>query len=322
MTRYLHQVAFAVCFTLLGVAITILAMVAMDSRQESKAPQHASTGSDCPITEGDHVSAPIVQTHTIPAHTTANSTATQHTQPQASKPTDSVIQFRKGSSLVVYDILNKDKPGIEFVPLYNSQDEFDKVAVYRQTASARSTSYDKTMDMIYPLQKPSAKFPPVSQADAQRKAQNYRPNSYPEYQGRLVTYAGVDIPYYYFKMSDHEGALLIDAFTGMAQVISRKELDDEKKFQDMQGNGLDRVMTVDANGRFYTPPEVLKRLPERERKVILAEQNFFNDMIEKGLLKIDQNGQFIEDNITAEHRASFDNTMEKLMGSVVLEDMH
>lgn len=314
MRHHLPQVAFAAFFMLLGIAVAVIGMVMMDSKTSVQSAQTAPQGAvDC-----GKVAQTVAPTEAVSSSTSAtlaaNPVNASTNKRQAKHTTDAVIQLRKGAPLVVYDILDANRPPIEFVPFYNAQDEFDKVAVYRNQRGALSTSYDKQMDMMYPLPKASREFPPISLEVAQQKAAQYKPNAYPQYQGRLVTFASIDVPYYYFTMQNDSGALLVDALTGAAQVVSSRDLEDEKKFQAMQGEGMGDVMTV-VNGKFHTSPEILKKLPKRERKIIQAEQQFFNDMIDKGLLKINEQGDFVEDRMTAEHREKFDNIMDKLLGT-------
>lgn len=322
MKSRLQQVAFAAFFTLLGMAIAIMGVVAFDSKSTPATANNATSNQkdarqSCVTTNTDNINtAPTISHSTAKASTTVTPNHTMQTD-----STHDVIQLRKGPGILVHDIINPNRPGIEFVPFYNAQGEFDKVAVYRLEQGARSTSFEKRMDMIYPLSQASKTFPPISEAEAQQKAQRFKPNSYPQYQGRLVTFANVDIPYYYFKLPNEQGTLLVDALTGMAQTVTNKDLEDEKSFQEMQEDGMDKVMQVDASGQFYTSPDVLKKLPEKERNIIKAEQTFFNKMIARGLLKVNKNGEFIEDNMTDAHRAEFDDMMEKLLGPIGAGDI-
>lgn len=311
------QLVFAAFFTFLGAALGLIGIVAFDSKDSkdnNASKPAASTAAPpksqqpVPVKQEMQAAEPTAAASTTQAGTvvtTANTNAAVNTPAPAATPSaENTLQLKQGTPMLVYQLTEPSQVAAELVPIYNAQNEIDKVAIY-----TFDDAKNKALQTMFPLPKASGTFPPISQAEAAKKAQAYKPNSYPSYQGKLVLFSGDDTPYYYFQTSSNQSTLtlLVDAFHGDVRTLNDKQYAEEKQFSETHPEDF---VSVNAEGLLTFSEAATKNLSPIEQKFIKAQQAALNDMIKQGLVKINDKGQIIENNMTEAQEAAMDKKMQ------------
>lgn len=174
MKNLSKYILLALFFTFAGAVVTFITMMAFDNKnaQATKAKNAAVSQKKTDVTvNSPQIQKPSVQQNTadvptktnelnVPTKVQAKPIQTQH------QPADNqVIQLKKGAPVVVYDFINAHQPMLELVPIYNNNNEIDKVAIYRF-----DESNNKSLETMFPLPNVSDNFPPISVNDADRKS--------------------------------------------------------------------------------------------------------------------------------------------------------
>lgn len=314
MKNRLNQMIFATCFTCLGAAMTMMGIVALDTQAAKLSPQQKQPQS--PVAQ-----QPQAVTTSVP--TGANPPPVCVETPDTSKPKTILasqkqqadtqghslkIELKKGNPVLVYDLIRPEQPATEFVPLYNAAGKFDRVAIYETNASGH-----KSFSTLFELMVSDDQFPSISLEKAQKAAAELNKRAQVTYQGKLVTLPSSQTPFYHFVSQSPEGVssvVLVDALSGYVEQLSYKAIEDERKLFNMNEDDLDKLVTLDDTGSFNISPEELKKLPVEEQKMIQIEKDFFNRMIEKGVVKMDDKGNLIENNMTEEHMQQLDEKLK------------
>lgn len=312
MKNLSKYILLALFFTFAGAVVTFITMMAFDNKNAQ-----VSNAKNVAVNQKETVNSPQVQTQSVenntadmPTKTNVSNTPTK-VQPkpvQAQQQPDSqVIELKKGSPVVVYDFINPHQPMLELVPIYNNNNEIDKVAIYRF-----DDSNNKSLETMFPLPNVSDNFPPVSVNDATQKLETYRPNSYPQYQEKLVVLTGGDTPFYHFLANDAQGnqqTLLVDAYSGFVQKMTTKDIAEERKYSEAN---TDEMLAINNEGMLELNDAVTEDLTPLEQEFMQKQKAIMNEMIEKGVIKLDAQGNMIENNMTEAQFDDMDKRMREL----------
>lgn len=219
----------------------------------------------------------------------------QNTQPLAVPSTQqNTLTLKTGTAVPVYDLNNLHQPAAELVPIYNQSQLFGSYAVYQDN----DTGIKQLVGML-PMPEPNANFPNVSLEQANNLLTKFNPNYRYQYQGKLVYLFDPQMPLYYFTAftnARQPDTFLVNALTGEVEKLDAKELQAMASVQKLQDNG--QFITLNAQGMLTLTEAAKQALPKFDREMLELENAHINTLIDKGLVRIDSQGDIVEDNST------------------------
>lgn len=216
------------------------------------------------------------------------------------------IVLKVGDPILAYSVLDTNEKPTRFVPIYNDNEQFGSIAIYKQ----QNTGAWRMSD-IMPLFPVTTEFPAVNISQARKLAhaaaakQKITAND----MGKMVHLNNSNL-YHHFQGADGNGEqvmFLVNAYTGDVEQLSAQNIKDEQIYLNM-----DKAREIDDSGHIQLNQSLFAQLPPKEQQILRVEINFDNDMIRQGKLKLDNYGNIAQDNRTDDDWKIFDDMMAKV----------